>query len=608
MTSEASGKAPYFAIDQIRHHQEQSEWKSAAELLADHAIDLLDRLDAAQLTTLFAPFPQREIEQSPTLCYVAGLINARSQNVQSAIDLLHKAIAYLLSENIHLDRLVWCYLELARQHYARDEFEIVGDYIDRAEALMRQAHPLTPGHEAFFHYMIGCLCADTGRVTEGWRYAQQAAHQYRSLQNPAREFRAWLAVCSFSKQAGYYQVAFDALEQARLCYEQGRLESAAFEALLNAETHLAWYRGHLTDALATAQIWVRFSQGGGFHRQRLYAHWMMGNVLRALGRYEQARQFAAITRQIASEHTPNFIRWVDAQESWLALLQGDYVEAETLIYRALATADHGLRMSFQVNLAVIELLTGRWKEAEPRLRESHAFYRQSQDRQATCAIAFHLAYLQVEQGARPSAMLKLLRPELRWLGQCDNAYFPFWWHPEIVSRIAIFLLGVPEFHALARRFFLQSHLGRAGTTALQQAYAHARSALHAEIAELLATRGELPPNVDMPAPDQLEANRIIAAAMERALISPIMASQIFHRLRSARQRYQENPTSVAIFLLHIQGVSTGDIAQRLNCSLSLISHSLQSIYETFDVSRKEGTRIEQRAALVQAARAEGLLL
>lgn len=607
MSSEPSDDPPGAILDTIRRHQEAGDWKVAAELLAAHSIDLLDRLNVAQIMTIFAPFPQQWIEQLPTLWYIAGLVDARRQNLTSAIAWLQKAIDHFTTHNLHIDRLAWCHLEMARLHYARDEFAEVSRCIDQASALIESGHPLTPAHEAFFHYLVACLCADTGRVAEGWRYAQRSARQYRALRNHANEFRAWLAVCSFSRQLGDYPVALNAVEEARACYEQGQLESAAYEALLNAETHLAWYRGYLAEALATAQMWVRFSRGDGFHRRRLYAHWVMGNVLRALERYDQAHLYYEQARQIAAEHTPNFIRWIDAQESWLALSQGDYVTAETLIERALAKADHDLTMSFQVNLAVIELLTDRWNQAEEHLRESLAFYQRSQDRQATCAISFHLAYLELERHVRPATVLRTLRPALRWLERCDNAYFPLWWHAEIVSRVAVFLLGTLEFHALARRFFRQPYLGDAGTRALQVMYSRAPAVQHAEIAELLAARGEVAP-VEIPAAAHLEANRMIAAAIDRGLLDPAMLPLLFQRLRSGRQRGQENPTIVAIFLLHIQGVSSGDIAHRLHRSRSSVSHTLQIIYELLNVSRTQGTRIEQRIALLDAARAEGILL
>lgn len=124
-------------------------------------------------------------------------------------------------------------------------------------------------------------------------------------------------------------------------------------------------------------------------------------MLRALGRYDQAFEYYEQARRIAAEHRSNFVRWIDAQESWFALLEGRVAEAEELVGRALAVADHGLTMSFQVNLAVIKLLTGHHHEAEHLLSESLEFYTRSHDRQATCAISFHLAYLHLDRRYAP---------------------------------------------------------------------------------------------------------------------------------------------------------------------------------------------------------------
>ncbi|MFZ1771810.1 MAG: hypothetical protein WAU00_21545, partial [Caldilinea sp.] len=568
MASDALEDSSDAMLAQIHRQQAAGEWEIAADLLATHAVDLLDRLTTAELAALFAPFPKPLIARSPTLWFVAGLVSARLHAADEAFTWLEKAADHFTTQDIQPSRAIWIYLELARLHYSRDEFDHVQRYVDAAAALMKQSGALALAHEAFLNYMIASLCGDTGRVAEGMGYAQRAAHQYHLQRNHAREFRARLTVCSLAQQVGAYPVALEALSQARACYEIGHLESASYEALLNAETHLAWHRGHLEEAFATAQMWVRFSQGSGFHRQRLYAHWMMGNILRAQARYEQASCYYEMTRQIAAEHTPNFIRWVDAQTAWLAVLQGQYDEAECLIRQALAPADHGQTMSFQVTLGVIELLTGRRKEAEEHLCESLAFYQHSQDRQATCAIAFHLAYLQISQRVRSSAVIKLLRAELKWLESEDNAYFPLWWHPKLVSRVAALLLTTPEFHALGRRFFRQGYLGEEGVRALRQLYLQSYSAQRAEIAELLGVHGVSPPHeTDIHA----DAGRVVTDAIERGLIAPAMLTLLFRRLRTSQQRGRDNPTIVAIFLLHMQGVATGDIALRLDMSRSSVS-------------------------------------
>lgn len=606
MASDALGNLPHDIITEIQQHQRDGAWAHAASLLATHAIDLFDRLSSAELAALFAPFPASHVAQLPDLWFVAGLVHARlHDDILAAYLWLRRTAAYYTTQSLQPDRAAWAYLELARLDYARDEFAQVQQAIDRATALMEQGGAHLPAYTAFLDYMIASLCGDTGRVAEGLVYAQRAAHLYHQQHNPAREYRALLTICSFAQQLGRYPVALDALSQARTCYEHNHLESANFEALLNAETHLAWYRGHLEEALTLAQTWVRFSQGSGFRRQRLYAHWMMGNILRAQERFALAADYYTQARHIAGEHTPNFIRWIDAQESWLAVLQGDYVVAETLIQRALAMADEGQRMSFQVNLGVIELLTGRWEAADAHLRESLTFYTRSQDRQAICAITFHLACLRIEQGARPATIVKLLRQELRWLESSDNAYFPLWWHPIVVGRVAaLLLLNTPEFHALGRRFFREGYLGAVGDELLQQVYLRASAARRAEIGELLAARGAAIPTPTAGSP---EAEQVIAAAIEQRQIAATHVALLLERLRTAQHRQRDNATIVAVCLLHLQGLATGDIALRLNISRSATSHMLQIIYEAFGVSRATGTRLEQRAALQQTAQSQGLI-
>lgn len=605
MASDSLGNALNSTISQIHQQQRAGEWELAANLLATHAVELLDRLSTAELAALFAPFPAPLVECLPDLWFVAGLVHVRlHDDIPAAYAWLKRAAVYYTTQEMQPDRAAWIFLELARLEYGHDEFAQVQEYIDRAVNLMQQSDAYAPTYTAFLNYMIASLCGDTGRVAEGLTHAQRAAHLYHLQHNPAREFRALLVVCSFAQQLGRYPVALDALSRAHACYETGRLESASFEALLNAETHLAWYRGHLEEALTIAQTWVRFSQGGGFRRQRLYAHWMLGNVLRSLGRYPQAWGYYEQARCIAVEHTPNFVRWIDAQESWLATLKGEYATAEILIHHALAQADEGQRMSFQVNLGVIELLTGRWESAERRLRASLAFYARSQDRQATCAITFHLAYLQIERGMRVTAIVKLLRPELKWLESGDNAFYPFWWHPTIVGRVAALLLGTPEFHAMGRRFFREGYLGAVGDEVLRQVYLRVSPAQRAEISELLTSHGVTAP---IQPEGRTEAEHVIAAAIEQGQIELAHLSLLFQWLRTAQQRNRDNSTIVAVFLLHLQGAATADIALRLNVSRSAISHMLQIIYETFGVSREVGSRIEQRCALQEAVRAQKLM-
>lgn len=593
-------------IQQIRTLQEQGEWEAAAHLFAEHASSLIERLPVATVVALFAPFPSSVVERLPTLWYLAGLVSASLNQAAEATRWLSRAGEYYAQHRQYPDRQAWIHLELARIEYRRDDFALVQEHVDRAMQLTAQMGPAPSTLQAFLYYMIANLCADTGRVAEGIGYAQAAAQEYHRQGSTLGEFRALLTVASLARQTGDFRVERDALVQARACYQTGRLEPYSFESLLGAETHLDWYRGDLTGALEKAQTWLTIAQGSGYSRRRLYATLVLGNVLRALGRYDQALQVYQAARRIATESNPNFTRWIDAQESWVAALQGRLDDAATLAKRALVPADHGQRMSFQVNLAVVHLLNGRWPDAEDLLRESLDFYRRSQDQVATCAISFYLAYAQLATNARSSAILDLLQPDLCWLDGCDNAYFPLWWHPALVSRIALWLLTSTGYRALGRRLFLQGRLGADGLRTLQEAASAGNGALSAEATDLLTVLGE-PPLHHLDDVEDGSARRIIAAAVVDGQIVASALPDLFRQLRTSQERGRDNPTVVAIFLLHAQGAPGQEIATALSCSTSTVSHSLQSIYESLGVDRSSGTRAEQRAALRRAAQARGLL-
>ncbi len=593
-------------LQQIRTLQERGEWQAAAHLFAEHASGLIDRLPVATVAAIFAPFPSSVVEQLPTLWYLAGLVSASLNQAAEATRWLSRSGDYYARHRQHPERQAWIHLELARIAYRRDDFARVQEHVDRAMQLTAQIGPASSTLQAFLYYMIANLCADTGRVAEGIGYAQASAQEFRRHGSTLGEFRALLTVASLARQTGDFRIERDAVVQARACYQTGRLEPYSFESLLGAETHLDWYRGELAGALEKAQTWLNIAQGSGYSRRRLYATLVLGNVLRALGRYDQALQVYQAARRIATESNPNFTRWIDAQESWVAALQGRLDHAATLAGRALTPADYGQRMSFQVNLAVVHLLNGRWSDAEDLLRESLDFYRRSQDRVATCAISFYLAYAQIATKARTPVILELLQPDLRWLDGCDNAYFPLWWHPALVSRVTLWLLATTDYRALGRRLFLQGRLGADGLRMLQGAACAGDGALSAEATDLLTILGE-PPLHHLNDVEDGSARSIIAAAVVDGQIVASALPNLFRQLRTAQERERDNPTVVAIFLLHAQGAPSQEIATVLNCSASTVSHSLQGIYESLGVDRNSGTRAEQRAALRRAAQARGLL-
>lgn len=595
-------------LQQIRDFQDRGAWESAAQLFAEHAVSLIDQEPVATVAALYAPFPSHVVERLPTLWYLAGLVNAARNRSVEAVQWLSRAIEHYTRHNEHPERQAWMHLELARIEYRRDNFVQVQAHVDRAMQLAMQSGTQSTALNAFLYYMIASLCADTGRVAEGVGYARTAAEAYHQQGSTLGEFRALISMGSLARQMGDFRTEREALVQARACYQSGHLEPYSFEALLGAETHLAWYRGDLDSALEKAQMWLALTQGGGYSRRRLYATLVLGNVLRALGRHDQALQAYQTARRIAVEHNANFVRWIDAQEAWVAALQGRLDAAAELAERALAPADHGQRMSFQVNLAVVDLLRNRWSAAEEALQESLAFYRRSNDQIATCAISFCLAYAQITNKAHSSAILQTLQSDLRWLDGCDNAYFALWWHPLLVSRVALWLLTTNDFRALGRRLFLQGRLGVDGLRTLQQAAYAGGGSLGAEATDLLTILGQ-PPLHHLDGVEDVGARTVIADAVAQGELAASALPELFRQLRTAQDRQRDNPTAVAIFLLHVKGVTSQEIGTTLACSLSTVSHTLQSIYESLGVARTVGTtRAEQRAALRRVAQARGLLV
>lgn len=593
------------AIQQIRRLQEQVDWDPAAALLADHVIHIARHRPAATLVALFAPFPSDYVQQTPGLWFVAGMMHVALNQLDDALPWLTRAADHYRQVAAQAQRLAWINLELARLAYLHDEFTRAQRYLDQAVALAEQAESAAPALNAYLYFMAASLCADIGRVAEGIRYANLAIQHYRLARDYRGEFDSLLTITTLARQAGDYPTAWDAQQQAHTCYHSGALEQTAYVSLLSAETHAAWFQGDLTRALDLAQIWSALVQGRGLLQRRLFATIVRGNVLRALGRYGEAHHFYQRVRSLAAESAPYYLPWVDAQESWLAILQGQLPQAESLIRRALAAADHGQTMSFQVNLGVIYALSGRGAEAKKLLSESMAFYTLSQDRQATCAIAFHLAYLQLANRRQRYGIPKGLLPELRWLERCDNAYFALWWHPAMVSKVALALLASSEHHALGRRMFLQGYLGASAVPALREAAQSSQVQLRATAINLLAQlRQDVVPSA---ADTGTDVDGVVAAAVEQGLVPADAVPALFLQLRTAAQRGRDNPTAVGVFLLHLQGRSVADICATLKCSPSVVSHTLQAVYEILGVSRRAGRRVDQRTALRSAARQRGLI-
>ena len=340
--------------------------------------------------------------------------------------------------------------------------------------------------------------------------------------------------------------------------------------------------------------------------QRLHFQFALGKACEDQGDYAEAQQRYGVVRVLATQLQPKFIWEVDAHEAWLAVLQGRLDAAATRVACALSAATPEQPMYLQVTLAVIQLLEGQLAAAQDRLQASLAYYQRSQERTATCAIAFLLAWIHLQLNPSTRALPKELRSELDWLAGRPRAYFPHWWHPALISQVALWLLRGAEHRAIGQRLFREGFLGTEGVKALLAAAAKRDFRLRDEAVNLLAQLGAVDLHLAEIFRNDL-ARQVVAGAIQSGQVRAAMVPDLLFELRTAQSHNRNNEIAVAIFLLHLQKRPTHEIAALLDRSYSTVSHTLRGLYEHLGVSETGGRRPNRRDKLYQVARETGLL-
>ncbi|MCB0126590.1 MAG: hypothetical protein KDE58_30240, partial [Caldilineaceae bacterium] len=189
------------------------------------------------------------------------------------------------------------------------------------------------------------------------------------------------------RQSGSYAEAAAALEVAERLHQAGQLDDEARSRILNGKVHLAWYRGDLTCAQQLAEQLVTVTKNAGFPKAQVYSALLLANLQRAMGQFAMALQWYRTTATLLdTAQLDRFKPWVDLNEGWLYALTGDYIQARRLIHHALTTPDRGQLMSFNVHLALLNMLEGQIISAADLLRSVKPFYQQSGDGLAIAVI------------------------------------------------------------------------------------------------------------------------------------------------------------------------------------------------------------------------------
>jgi ATP/maltotriose-dependent transcriptional regulator MalT len=593
----------YSTLNQLRQVQAAGDYDQAGALWASHIELLLTTYDTATLTSLLAELPPTLIHENRDLCYVEGLLLARAGDIQAAIKRLERArFSYTIADP-QLNQAVRCSLELARLYCSREQFQAAYHHLQtEVEPLLTKGVVTDPALCARFYLRMAELTPDIGLLPATATDARLALKHYRTVGDRTGELRALLRLLLPLRHQGEFAEAVTLLTLAQECLSNGMATDLDRARVLNAEIHFHWYRGQLATALPLAEAYVALADRVPTSNFRVYARMLLGNLHRDLGHFDAAAQWYAHARQLIVElEYPLYTPWVDAQEAWQALVQGQWQRARTLIYAALRTADLGQSMSFQVTLALLHLQAGQVVVAERLLAEALAYYEQSGDELATCTLYAYQALIAHRRGQGETRRQQLTQA-FGWLNKQHLDYLPLWWHPDHISELCVQALALDLYPETAERILL-THLRTPGKEALRRLHSTGTPAAAQRAYQLLQALGDRTADLVAHLPDE-QAKRVLLTLLESEQLRPAAYPRLEQELITAAHHPKPNPTLLAVFGLYVNGVEREEIAEQLSCSLPTVRNYITAIYEHFGLKANDFTSRRARwKALVTLAQA-----
>ncbi|MFN8444596.1 MAG: hypothetical protein U0175_27675 [Caldilineaceae bacterium] len=579
---------------------------AASSLLAEHIEDLLTYLDWQHVDELLPLFPAEQVDSDPDLRYVMGWVYARSERIATAINLLERA-KYSYRTLHHDERVARCCLELARIYQLREKFT------KAASSLREEAYPLFAHNriqdrrlQARFWLRLAELSPDINQSATGKEDAERALAIYRELGDPDGEFKTLTRLASFAHARGDLGEAEDKLALAKSCWEVGNLGASAEARLLNLECHSAWYGGDLAGALVVAEKLQQLADSRNFGNQRVYARMLLGNGYRDSGRFYHAFQCYSEARTIVDEiGYVDYHPWIDTQMAWCHLVAGDLTSARYFAHASLKTSDLGQAMSFQVVLAVVDLLENQLESAQRLLRESLDFYAGSQEEFAVCSLHLYLAWIAYKQKVSTQAN-EHLDKALRWLEQRRLDYLPFWWHPILFSDLCGYALLQQRYEHLCERIFIH-HLKDAGIKVLQDLCLVEDERVRNRAHSILSTIYYRDFHELESFPDS-QCKYVVEKLLQDGFLLQQGFIRLVQELTTATHFPKPNLTLVAVFGLYLVGNERAEIAEKVGCGEALVRNYINHIYSQFGLAVNQfASRRERKRQLHELARHKGFV-
>lgn len=597
---------PYSVIEQVLVFQQTGQHQQASRLLAQHAEECLAAGHLRQVEAFLPAFPIHQHEEDAYLRYVIGLIHAHNERPQDALRLLERARFSFVHTERNYEFALLCSLEMARVRQSHDDFRTAFYHLhDEAAPLVDGGLVQEPAMRGRYYLRLAELAPDIGKLRASSDYASQALAMFRITGDAAGEFHALARLATTASEIGDYAEAESKLQSAELSLEAAKLGRHAQARLLNLRVHLAWFRGDLEQAVELAHEFQQMVDAEQFRIYSLYARILLGNLLRGLNRFADARRWYIETQTMIQRLAhQRYQPWLDVQTGWLHLLEGRIDAARAHVQSSLHTSDLGQAMSFKVYLAVINILDGAPDVAQTQLQESYVFYAGSGDELSMCAIGFYLALIALRQQQTQTAR-SLLEQSLGWMEHRRIDYFPFWWHPSLLAELCVHALVTDCCGDTAERILLR-RLSPESAPFLRRLVFASDEQQRQRSLRILRLLGISP----TAALDQVASTQV-RAVLEELLLGGLLRWESFDRLwaelHTASQRHSTNPTLVAVFGLYVNGFEREEICARLGCSAATVRNYVTAIYDHFGLTEFRGPRRERRQQLVALAREQGLV-
>lgn len=568
-------------LEAVRTLLQTAAYDQAGKMLVAQIEMLLEPGDWQAVQALLPLFPGHLFDEDPDLRYVEGLVYAKAGRVQEATKLLERA-RFSYTTHQAYSKAVKCSLELARLCLSRDNFRTAYYYLaEEIQPLIAKGLVTDPTLEARFFLRMAELCPDIGKLRTAIDYAKQAFAVYKAIDDINGQFYALVRLAGTTTHLGDYGEAASKLDLAWSCYSAGNLGANAQARLLNLVIHQNWYQGKLPEALTQAYAYQALVDQEQFSNFRVYARMLLGNLHRTAGQFDLAQHWYAEARGLVAELNYQFYApWIDAQTAWLRVLEGHLDEARLLIHASLKTSDLGQAISFQVFLAIINIVDKSWAVANRLLRESLTYYRESGDMLSCCALQFYLTLVHLRSGQAETAQT-YLRQALGWLAQQHLDGFPHWWHPPLVSEVCAYALQVDIFPDVAERIFV-NRLGKAGSNAL-------RALLHGNSPVVHTRAGGLLHLIEGRTFDELAGiedetcRSILEELIYQGKLSSAGLARLTKLLMTAQQRKTPNPTLLTVFALYVNGYPRTEIAEKIGCSVANVRNYINLLYHIFEI-------------------------